>query len=85
MSARFNCPVCGYGNLTEPPYDLHGCGSFEICPCCGTEFGYDDVSRSHADLTAAWLALGAQWWSKTTPRPARWNALDQLRAAGLLN
>ena len=36
------CPVCGYGELHEPAYDRFGCASFEICPCCGIEFGLED-------------------------------------------
>ena len=44
------CPVCGYNALHEPAYDRFGCASFEICPCCGIEFGYDDARRSHETL-----------------------------------
>ena len=36
------CPVCGYDGLYEPPYNEKGSGSYEICPCCGFQFGYDD-------------------------------------------
>jgi hypothetical protein len=49
-----NCPVCGYAKLAEPPYDKTGCASFEICPSCGTEFGYHDASKSHAEPRRLW-------------------------------
>jgi len=78
-----NCPVCGYDALSEPAYDQHGCASFEICPSCGTEFGYDDASRAHSELRASWLADGAPWRSKTRPPPAGWSGELQLRQAGL--
>src|SRR5689334_6793604 len=26
------CPVCGFNELSEPPYSPEGCGLFEICP-----------------------------------------------------
>jgi hypothetical protein len=42
----FLCPVCEYAGLHEPPYDESGWGSFEICPQCGTEFGYDLVNSA---------------------------------------
>jgi predicted RNA-binding Zn-ribbon protein involved in translation (DUF1610 family) len=77
------CPVCGFTGLAEPAYDEHRSASFEICPCCGTEFGNDDATRSHADLRAAWLAGGARWYSRAVAPPPDWRAMDQLRAAGL--
>jgi hypothetical protein len=42
MSTFFSCPICGYDRLDEPPYDENGNSSFDICPCCGIEFGYED-------------------------------------------
>lgn len=82
-SRTFICPVCGFPDLTEPPYDQHGCASFDICPCCGTEFGYTDARKSHDQLRDEWLAAGAHWHSRAVQQPPGWNALNQLRAAGL--
>ena len=73
----FQCPVCGYDGLDEPAY-ANGCASFEICPSCGTQFGYEDVSRSHEELRQAWIESGCQWWSKNAPRPAGWDPTLQL-------
>ena len=75
----FQCPVCGYGALKEAPYDSSGSGSFEICPCCGFEFGYDDQSegKSHADYRKDWLAKGAEWFMPQY-KPKRWNLERQL-------
>ncbi|HEU5088394.1 MAG TPA: hypothetical protein VFT99_13150 [Roseiflexaceae bacterium] len=75
MIQQHQCPVCGYGGLRESPH-AH---TFEICPCCGIEFGYDDATSSHAELRAEWIAAGAHWWSEYTPPPPNWNAADQLR------
>lgn len=75
----YRCPVCGYPGLDEPPYDEHGCASYNICPCCGTEFGYDDNNIAHAELRKRWISSGMRWWSKTTPKPADWDAERQLR------
>ena len=35
------CPVCGYDGLDEPPFNERGAGSYDICPCCGFQFGLD--------------------------------------------
>lgn len=82
-SDTYTCPVCGFPGLSEPPYDAHGCASFEICPSCGTEFGYDDATRCHADLRKSWVAAGMPWWSKAIQPPQDWDAQGQLRKAGL--
>jgi hypothetical protein len=65
------CPVCGY-SLQYPAADFH------ICPSCGTEFGFDDASRTHTELRAAWLQGGAQWWSTSRPVPPNWDPSLQL-------
>jgi hypothetical protein len=70
------CPVCGY--------DLPSIGQYDICPCCGIEFGLHDATI-HA-LRNAWIAGGCQWWSKSDPVPQNWNPYAQLNgliAAGM--
>ena len=42
---RYICPVCGYAYLEEPPRDEKGRPSFDICDCCGIEFGYEDCTE----------------------------------------
>ena len=79
------CPVCGYKGLGEPPRDREGNASFEICPSCGTEFGYDDATKSAAQLRREWLGRGAGWWSKAVKPPKNWNPVMQHRGAKLLD
>lgn len=82
--ANHQFPVCGFPTLTEPPYDEHDCASFEICPCCGTEFGNDDATQSHVDIRLAWFNRGAKWFSETTLPPPQWDPMKQLRDAGFI-
>ncbi|MGD0773434.1 MAG: CPCC family cysteine-rich protein [Candidatus Solibacter sp.] len=70
------CPVCGYRALPFAPVDYH------ICPCCGTEFGADDVDFSHEELRSRWIDGGMRWFSKVTPPPKKWSPVQQLLAAG---
>jgi hypothetical protein len=77
----FTCPVCGFPGLDEAPCDDHGCASFEICPCCGIEFGYDDATTSHSELRARWIAGGKCWRSDREP-PTGWDADTQLAQIG---
>jgi hypothetical protein len=85
MSTKWfcGCPVCGYDRLSRPPYNDGGGASFEICPCCGVQFGYQDCGFPHAALRRIWLAGGGPWHSDFTRPPDGWSALGQLRRAGL--
>ncbi len=75
---HYNCPVCGYNQLTRPPKD------YLICPSCGTEFGYDDFATTPEELRNEWIANGAHWFSQATLPPLNWNPITQLSKAGLL-
>jgi hypothetical protein len=72
----YTCPVCAYGGMEGPPYD------YNICPCCGTEFDYDNHGRSNVELRNVWLAKGGLWFSPVTPPPQGWEPYAQLTAAG---
>jgi hypothetical protein len=76
---KHTCPVCGYPDLEDAP------ANYEICPSCGTEFGYTDIARAHSELRQRWLDAGAQWYSRVTPKPQNWNPYEQLRRAGFLD
>jgi hypothetical protein len=73
------CPVCGYKGLDEPAFDNVGAPSYEICDCCGTEFGYHDTTKSHAALRQEWVAKGMPWHSKIVPPPTDWDPAEQLK------
>lgn len=68
------CPVCNFAGLPDPP------ANYEICPCCGTEFGNDDAQFSHRALRDLWLIRGAHWFFGNPP--PNWSAYRQLLDAG---
>jgi hypothetical protein len=84
-SETYLCPVCGYPGLSDPPVDEFGCATFEICPCCGTEFGYHDARRSHSELRSQWIENGRQWIHKSLGPPLNWDPQAQLKKAGLVD
>ena len=66
MSEKFICPVCGFKGLEENPYANSKEPSFEICACCGYEFGFDDSSdtsaeKSYQTYREKWIKEGANW------------------------
>jgi hypothetical protein len=81
----YACPVCGYPELTEPPHSEEGGGSYEICPSCGFEFGFDDDARgiSYETWRKEWVRRGMPWSSPGETCPRGWSPEDQLREAGL--
>ena len=57
---------------------MDGCGTFDICDCCGVEAGYEDNSReSTFAYRAAWIKAGAKWFNPKA-RPADWDLKQQL-------
>ena len=77
-SRSYTCPVCGFEELDEPAYDSYGYPTFNICPCCGTEFGYDDAKKQHAQLRDNWINNGMTWWSVRNPPPYYWDPKSQI-------
>ena len=73
------CPVCGFKQMPFPPEDHN------ICPSCGTEFGYHDRTLSHEALRKRWIASGARWFSTAMKPPVGWNPYDQMLSAGLVD
>jgi hypothetical protein len=71
MVEKYICPVCGFG-MEDPPRD------YNICPCCGTEFGNHDVNSSIAAIRSEWLRAGAKWWSTVDEPPHGWDPYRQI-------
>jgi hypothetical protein len=74
------CPVCGWKGLEAEP--IHPYGTFEICSCCGTEFGLDVVcDEDILEVRVDWLKAGALWFSDFD-KPVDWSmerALGQIK------
>lgn len=79
------CPVCGYADLSEPPWADES-PSDEICPSCGTHFGYDDAAggdaakrqQVHRRLREQWRTGGCEWFSAERRPPPGWSPGVQL-------
>jgi hypothetical protein len=74
VSGMHTCPVCWFANLPYPATD------YNICPCCGTEFGNDDDVSTWDELREIWIAKGMQWFFGHPPYG--WSAEAQLLNAG---
>lgn len=61
------CPVCGYKSKNKEwlPYETNGEPLFDICPCCGFEYGFDDGGEPPYEKVwevyrYSWLNSGAE-------------------------
>ena len=75
------CPVCGFDGLDEPPTTPECGDSYEICSCCGFQFGVSDGDRgfTYEGWRQAWISGGMRWWSTSRPAPPGWDPDAQLR------
>ncbi len=77
----YTCPVCNYDRLFKSPYSKNGSGSYEICPCCGFQFGYDDYpnkEETQVKWRKNWIRDKYPWYSKTRLPPDDWNPKKQI-------
>ncbi len=68
-----NCSICGL-SWSEPIDKEELRYSYDICSCCGCEYGYDD----NPTYRESWLKQGAPWFASKY-RPPNWNLEEQLR------
>lgn len=74
---QYTCPVCAYSSMPYPAVEGN------ICPCCGTEFGYDDtMGVTFLDLRNKWVNSRTPWFSPLESPPPGWNGIRQLILAG---
>ena len=73
-----------------PPYDRwYGRPSYDVCVCCGFEFGNDDdpgttaPPSSFEEYRQKWIKEGCKWWREKN-RPPGWRLEEQLAAAGIV-
>jgi len=78
------CPVCGYDGLEEAPYDEYNCSSYEICVCCGFEYGFSDGSEgfNFEDYRRKWISEGTKW-REPDLKPTNWGLKKQLNNIGV--
>lgn len=78
------CRVCGFDLGEDFPWGPDGrtC-SFNICPCCGVEFGYEDATpEGILKFRAEWFATGGLFRDKSQ-RPPGWSRVMQLQRIGV--
>ena len=78
-NSKHHCRVCGL-RQSNPPWGEDGqCPTYEVCDCCGVEFGYEDTTPDGVKKArTGWLASGASWFAPEA-RPVSWDLETQMR------
>jgi hypothetical protein len=73
------CRICG---LEQPffPWGEDGqTPTYDICSCCGVEFGYEDATLvAVRNYRKEWIEKGAKWL-KPKEMPESWSLEEQLK------
>lgn len=76
------CRVCGLFQEEAPWGDDGKIPTFNICDCCGVEFGCGDATPiAIRQFREAWIESGAHWFNEEK-RPDNWNLSLQLAGIG---
>ncbi|NDV97307.1 hypothetical protein D0T84_20740 [Dysgonomonas sp. 521] len=73
-----HCRVCGL-YIEDKPWGENGrCPTYEICSCCGVEFGNEDYTiESTKEYRKQWIKKGCQWFN-SKKKPENWNLEKQM-------
>jgi len=76
---KFYCRICGYRLCFEPWGDDGKTPTYEICPCCGVEFGNEDCTmKSIKEYRGSWIKSGCKWFDPSK-RATTWPWANQQR------
>ncbi|MGG0821641.1 hypothetical protein ABE099_02090 [Paenibacillus turicensis] len=82
---KYYCLVCNYDGLDEAPYSDVGTPSYEICPCCGFQYGYhdddenDEKEKHYIEWRQKWIKDDYRWRDESTLPSADWDPVEQLK------
>lgn len=74
-----NCRVCGLDQGDNPWGECGQFPSFDICGCCGVQFGYEDCTElGMREFRQKWLENGAKWFMPKD-KPEEWSLEEQMK------
>lgn len=74
---EYICRICGL--IQDEPTWEEEVSSHNLCPCCGVEFGYEDITLiSIRQYRTKWIDLGYKWVEPNL-MPQNWDIDKQLK------
>jgi hypothetical protein len=72
------CRICCL-QQEEPPWGEDGQSpSYDICPCCGAEFGYEDCQLNAIQAYRTEWLKNSDTWFQPKKKPDNWSLKKQL-------
>jgi len=76
---KLACRVCGKIQDELPGGNDDQCPTYDICDCCGVEFGYGDCTLKAIRISREnWLTKGASW-KYPEGKPTNWSFEEQMK------
>lgn len=73
------CRVCGCYSKDFPWGEDGKNPSYQICPCCGVQFGKEDLTlESIKEYRDKWRSKGGEWFAKNE-KPSGWDIEQQMK------
>jgi len=73
------CRVCGCYSNTYPWGEDGKSPSYQICSCCGVQFGKEDLTlESIKECREEWISKGGEWFTKNE-KPEGWDIKTQMK------
>jgi hypothetical protein len=75
-----HCRICGYESKNPVWGEDGDTPSFDLCLCCGAEFGFDDSTiESVRKYRSIWIIEKEAKWFFPEFKPEQWSFFDQIR------
>lgn len=73
------CRVCGF-YVEDYPWGEDGKSpAYQICPCCGVQFGKEDITLDEIKkYRTAWVNKGGKWYIEAE-KPEEWDMEEQMK------
>lgn len=79
MNNNLACRVCGHIQMDFPWGEDGKSPNYDICDCCGVEFGYGDCSlKAIRAFRQQWLLKGSNW-EYPNAKPLNWSLEEQMK------
>lgn len=77
--AEHHCRVCGLYHEDSPWGEDEKSPTYEICSCCGVEFGYGDTTLNNVRALRSDWVKGGCGWEESDAKPKDWDATSQMQ------
>lgn len=74
-----NCRICGYSNEDFPWGEDGKSPTFQICPCCGVQFGVGDITSADIQQYRTEWAKHNYKWFEPDKKPSDWSLEEQMK------